>query len=214
MDAMTMQRFAQLADAWGGDITRWPPVEQPAAARVLASAEGDMARSLLAEAGELDRALRSVVPAPPSMRLRDAILAGVPSDPPQVAPDNAESDSAVLGYEARWFPRAVPAPASPHAQHAREHSARMHPARPSKSGFGRRGTARLGGIGRVWHELGGVRVAGPALAAALVLGVALAEVRSPGPLDPGVPGSGAVAAGNAGVLDAALLDAGYEEYLL
>jgi hypothetical protein len=90
----------------------------------------------------------------------------------------------------------------------------MHASRPSTDGLRRRNAARFGGLGRVWRELGGARVAGPALAAALVLGVALAEVRSPGAFEAAPLDAGAVATRNAEVLDAALLDAGYEEYLL
>lgn len=220
MDPMTMQRFARLADAWGGDITRWPGAEQAAAARVLASAEGDVARSLLAEAGQLDAALRSVAPAPPSARLRESILAAIPSDPPLPADalSAGDGDPAVLGYETRWFPRPVDGDARAAGLPASAGARRGRSARPAARAPGG-GAAHFGGIGRMWRELGGTRVAGPALAAALVVGVALGAVRSPGWLESGSSPAGsregvAVAAGRDDLLDAALLDAGYEEYLL
>lgn len=221
MDPMTMQRFAQLADAWGGDITRWPGAEQAAAARVLASAEGDVARTLLAEAGQLDEALRSVAPAPPSARLRETILAAIPSDPPLPAGAHGagDGDPAVLGYETRWFPRPVEGDARAAGLPASAGARRGRSVRPAARASAGGGTARFGGIGRMWRELGGTRVAGPALAAALVVGVALGAVRSPGWLESGSSPAGsrdgvAVAAGGDDLLDAALLDAGYEEYLL
>ena len=150
---MSLQRFAELADAWGADVTRWPPAEQPGAVRILGSAEGDRARSLLDDAAALDGWLdESVVPAS-GRTLRDAVLAAAPIAPAQSL-------------------------------------------RPS----------------RLWRELGGLRIAGPALAAALVMGVALAEVRQLA-ADEQHASAATAAASAEDVLSAALL-LGDEEELL
>jgi len=51
---MSMQRFTELAGAWGADPRRWPEAERGVYARFAASAEG---ARILAEAAALDQAL-------------------------------------------------------------------------------------------------------------------------------------------------------------
>jgi ferric-dicitrate binding protein FerR (iron transport regulator) len=55
-DGMTPERFEALAEAFGGDIARWPVAERDAAAAMLA-AEPAWADATLARAGELDAML-------------------------------------------------------------------------------------------------------------------------------------------------------------
>ena len=55
---MTPERFAQLADAYGGNLQRWPTAEQRAAAQLLASDEVSVT-SALRQARQLDGFLDS-----------------------------------------------------------------------------------------------------------------------------------------------------------
>ena len=69
---MNATRFAQLADAYGGDLARWPGDERDAARALLeASAE---ARIVLAAAQALDAGLALPAPAAPRAALREALL--------------------------------------------------------------------------------------------------------------------------------------------
>jgi hypothetical protein len=69
-------RFQGLADAYGGDIARWPEAERSAA---LAFAEADpTAEGILAEATALDRMLAASPTPAPSLALREAIVASAP----------------------------------------------------------------------------------------------------------------------------------------
>lgn len=54
---MMTWRFRRLLEAHGGDPARWPPELRPAAERLMAAS--GKARSLLAEAQALDKAMRS-----------------------------------------------------------------------------------------------------------------------------------------------------------
>ena len=74
---MTRERFQALADAYGGDIARWPEAERPAAHALLA-ADGGWARGALAEAEGLDAVLAVARPQPVSADLTDRILAAAP----------------------------------------------------------------------------------------------------------------------------------------
>lgn len=67
--AMDADRFAALADAYGGQIRRWPQSEQLAAAAFAQTAEG---RAILREADGLDAVLDLYqVPAPsPGLQMR------------------------------------------------------------------------------------------------------------------------------------------------
>ena len=70
---MTYERFETLADAYGGDLRRWPEAER-AAARALLDSDPRGA-ALLAEADGLD-ALLDAAPRPtPSHALREAVIA-------------------------------------------------------------------------------------------------------------------------------------------
>ena len=70
---MTPTRFQDLADAFGGDIARWPAAERPAALALAPSAD-----AILAEATSLDRLLAASPNPAPSLALRQAILAAAP----------------------------------------------------------------------------------------------------------------------------------------
>lgn len=70
---MTYERFDYLADAYGGDLRRWPEAEREAA-RALVAAD-PRAAALLREADGLD-ALLDAAPRPaPSHALREAVIA-------------------------------------------------------------------------------------------------------------------------------------------
>jgi hypothetical protein len=72
---MDLDRFRALADAYGGDLRRWPAAERAAAAALRDADAG--ARALLdAEAG-FDHLLHQA-PAPVPAALRAAVLAGAP----------------------------------------------------------------------------------------------------------------------------------------
>jgi hypothetical protein len=74
---MTPERFAELADAFGGEIRRWPVAEQ-AAARAFAEAEPMSAYRLLDDAGSLDAILNEVERLQPSAALRQRVLDQAP----------------------------------------------------------------------------------------------------------------------------------------
>jgi ferric-dicitrate binding protein FerR (iron transport regulator) len=74
---MTRERFAGLAEAYGGEIARWPQDEREAAAALVA-ADPDFTRPTLAAASDLDEALAQW-PAPPMRAaLRETVLAAAP----------------------------------------------------------------------------------------------------------------------------------------
>jgi hypothetical protein len=77
MDEMTRDRFADLAEAYGGQIARWPEAEREAAA-VLLAAEPDFAGDVLAAASGLDEALAQWAPQPVRAELRAAVLDAAP----------------------------------------------------------------------------------------------------------------------------------------
>lgn len=73
---MQIERFQALADAYGGDIRRWPgELRGPAVALAEQSAA---ARAILARAEALDAQLDAWRVAAPSAALRDAVLAQAP----------------------------------------------------------------------------------------------------------------------------------------
>jgi hypothetical protein len=74
---MTRERFAALAEAYGGEIARWPQGEREAAAALMA-AEPGFTGPLLTAASRLDETLGQW--AAPAVRpaLRDAVLAAAP----------------------------------------------------------------------------------------------------------------------------------------
>lgn len=74
---MTRERFEALAEAYGGDIHRWPAEEREMAALML-RAEPAFVRGVLARADELDVALDAWRPAPAPRVLRERIIATAP----------------------------------------------------------------------------------------------------------------------------------------
>jgi hypothetical protein len=74
---MTHARFEELADAYGGDVSRWPAEARDAAA-VLMAEEPAVTGEALARAEALDAALDSWRPAPASAGLAERITAGAP----------------------------------------------------------------------------------------------------------------------------------------
>ncbi len=81
MTEMDLNRFRGLAEAWGGDIDRWP-AEHRAAARALASKSAD-AKACLAEEGHLDDLILSASSerAPASLRVS---VAKIPDASPKI----------------------------------------------------------------------------------------------------------------------------------
>jgi len=75
---MTPERFEDLAEAWGGDIARWPDAERVAAALVMA-ARPDWAQAVLARAGDLDAVLDMFAPPAGAPALTAQIVASAPS---------------------------------------------------------------------------------------------------------------------------------------
>ncbi len=71
---MDATRFGELADAWGGDLQRWPEAERDAA-RVWADAHPVEAQRALFDARQTDAALFASPNPTVSMALRDRVLA-------------------------------------------------------------------------------------------------------------------------------------------
>ncbi|KQY87257.1 MULTISPECIES: hypothetical protein [unclassified Brevundimonas] len=71
---MTSERFLALIAAWGADARRWPEDER-AAAEAFAAARPEIARAALAEADAVDALLHLSRTAPPSIALRDRVIA-------------------------------------------------------------------------------------------------------------------------------------------
>jgi len=79
---MTRERFEGLAEAYGGDVTRWPAAERDSAALLMAS-DSAHAQAVLARAGALDAALNAFAAPLVAPALRDRVLATAPG--PRVA---------------------------------------------------------------------------------------------------------------------------------
>jgi len=75
---MNLERFERLAEAYGGDIARWP-VETREAAALFMAGEPDHAAAILAANAELDFALDAWRPPRASGGLEEAILAAAPA---------------------------------------------------------------------------------------------------------------------------------------
>lgn len=71
-EPLTLERFATILDAYGGEAERWPVDEREAAAALLAGSPG--ARELRDRAVALDQLLERSAPLRPSPSLRQAIL--------------------------------------------------------------------------------------------------------------------------------------------
>lgn len=76
---MTHERFEALAEAFGGDVARWPADEREAAALLMA-AEPGFTQAVLARADSLDAALDAWRPAGASAGLVERIVAGAPKE--------------------------------------------------------------------------------------------------------------------------------------
>lgn len=74
---MTLERFEELAEAYGGDTARWPAADREAAAALMA-AQPEIARAALARADALDAVLDAWRPAPVSADLLERVLAQAP----------------------------------------------------------------------------------------------------------------------------------------
>lgn len=77
--SLSLQRFSELVEAYGGDASRWPGRERAAARALLAdSAE---ARALIEREIVVERGLQLPEPPPPPAALRARILQAAPSRP-------------------------------------------------------------------------------------------------------------------------------------
>ena len=74
---MTPERFETLAEAYGGDVARWPDAERAGAAALM-TAEPAWAQRVLAEAGALDALLDAAPAIVASSGLSARVLAGAP----------------------------------------------------------------------------------------------------------------------------------------
>lgn len=72
---MTSERFQCLADAWGGDLHRWPVIDRRAAQRFLVAAPE--AQAVLDRAASLDELLDAHVVALPDAALVRSVLDGL-----------------------------------------------------------------------------------------------------------------------------------------
>lgn len=77
-EPMTLERFEELADAYGGVVARWPEGVRDAASRMAAD---PAALAVLARASALDEALDAWSVPAASIALRERVLAGVPTPP-------------------------------------------------------------------------------------------------------------------------------------
>lgn len=78
---MNTERFEILAEAFGGDVARWPPDTREAAAALMA-ADPAWAGAVLARASALDDALLELGAPQASAALVDRIVAGAPKPHP------------------------------------------------------------------------------------------------------------------------------------
>ena len=74
-EPMTLDRFRELADAYGGVVARWPRSERDAAMQLALQ---PAAIAILAEASALDDALDAWAVPAPNLALRDRVAGGAP----------------------------------------------------------------------------------------------------------------------------------------
>jgi hypothetical protein len=74
---VTKDKFQELAEAYGGELARWPAALRDEAA-LLAAAEPEFAQVVLAREARLDATLDACARAPASAALYDRILAAAP----------------------------------------------------------------------------------------------------------------------------------------
>jgi hypothetical protein len=79
---MTPERFEALAEAWGGDVARWPAAERDGAAQLMA-AQPAWAQDVLSRAAELDAALAAYATPRGALDLAERIAAGAPRPRPR-----------------------------------------------------------------------------------------------------------------------------------
>lgn len=75
---MTHERFEALAEAYGGDVARWPAADREDAALLMAQSP-DFTSTVLARAGALDGILDDWRPTEVSHALREAVIAAAPT---------------------------------------------------------------------------------------------------------------------------------------
>jgi len=85
---MDETRFKALAEAYGGDLARWPEAERDAAEGFLADHPGQAA-PILSEASVLDQLLASPGDLQVSPALEEAVLASAPIAEPVASPQPA-----------------------------------------------------------------------------------------------------------------------------
>ena len=78
MASMTHERFQALAEAYGGEVSRWPAEAREAAALLMA-ADPAFTRAVLTKASALDAALDAWRPAAAPASLADKIAATAPA---------------------------------------------------------------------------------------------------------------------------------------
>jgi hypothetical protein len=99
--AMSMARFQALAEAYGGEIARWPEGEREAARALLASDPTPLA-SVLAEASQVDRLLDLAPAQAVDAALLGRLITAAPQTP-NTARRWATGLSAALGLSAAAF---------------------------------------------------------------------------------------------------------------
>lgn len=75
---MTLERFGELADAYGGDVSRWPLATREPAAELMALHPGDTA-AMLEVATELDWRLSQWRAPAPSAAVQSVVLSTAPA---------------------------------------------------------------------------------------------------------------------------------------
>jgi hypothetical protein len=81
-EPMTLDRFRELADAYGGVVSRWPERDRAAAMQLALQ---PAAITILAHASALDDVLDTWTVPAPGMALRNRVAAGAPARPPGLA---------------------------------------------------------------------------------------------------------------------------------
>lgn len=101
---MTDQRFRTLAEAYGGDLNRWPQAEQAAARQLLAQSPAALSQ-VLAEAAGLDAWLAQHEVDMPALALRGRIVGSAAASGLARAPegDDGRRYAGVWGRAVLWW---------------------------------------------------------------------------------------------------------------
>ncbi len=75
-EPLTLARFEELADAYGGVVARWPEQHRESAIRIASQPAG---RVILERASALDGALDAWRVAPPGQLLRERVIVSAPA---------------------------------------------------------------------------------------------------------------------------------------